>query len=349
MIMNSSVSMNNSYSKQTNRYDYVDIFRVYCALLVVFIHCFNDPNSLSISNIVKETLTRQAVPYFYIITGFFMVKSLNKQNVMHKIWNILKLYLVWQVLWLPNTILTYLNKYQGEAKIKVLALLFRRLFIAGNLAYWYLLVLVESLLFIYLINCIIKNLKLKEYIYITITVFGLSLEFIYDSMPNTKIHSIFYSVFSWSNNFIMKGVPFLLIGYFIHKYIKLSCLKLKELQICYLVITFTNILLYFYSSGIIAPLYIIQAPLLFIIGVKLSNVYAIPGEKVASKCLEISCAVFFTHQVFLLLYSTIIDNTILNFFLTIISSIVTYIVFKTINFRPYLWMINVKYFRKTTG
>ena len=339
--MNSSVSIISSEVKQTNRYDYVDIFRVYCALLVVFIHCFNDSDPLSISNIIKETLTRQAVPYFYVITGFFVVKSLN--NIWHKIWNILILYLVWQVLWLPDTILIYTSKHQGESVVRVIVLLFRRLFVAGNLAYWYLLVLVESLLVIYLINFIIKEPKVKEYIYITITVLGLSLEVIYDSMPNTIIHTIFYSVFSWSNNFIMKGVPFLLIGYYIHKYVKFSCVKLKDLSICYLVITFINILLYFCSSGIIAPLYIIQAPLLFIIGVKLSNVYAIPGEGVASKCLEISCAMFFTHQVFLLLYSTIIDNTILNFFLTIISSIVTYIVFKTIKFRPYLWMINVKY------
>ncbi|WP_459446505.1 acyltransferase family protein [Weissella cibaria] len=62
------------------KYDLVDVFRVFAAISVVLIHSWPVGSySSSVGNIVVA-LSRYAVPFFFIVTGFFVSKSLAKRN-----------------------------------------------------------------------------------------------------------------------------------------------------------------------------------------------------------------------------------------------------------------------------
>lgn len=128
----------------SNYFPLIDISKLYCACLVVFIHMgFGDSFS------VVPCLSRQAVPYFFLVSGFFLYKRLSttdnaRKSVFLYAKNLLVVYFVWTALWLPYTINEYTSLYAGKSIIYVVIVLIRRIFLCGNAPYWYLLVLAEA-------------------------------------------------------------------------------------------------------------------------------------------------------------------------------------------------------------
>ncbi|WP_386119902.1 acyltransferase family protein [Weissella cibaria] len=64
----------------SKKYDLVDVFRVFAAVSVVFIHSWPVGSySSSVGNVIVA-LSRYAVPFFFIVTGFFVSKSLARRD-----------------------------------------------------------------------------------------------------------------------------------------------------------------------------------------------------------------------------------------------------------------------------
>lgn len=102
------------------KYDLVDVFRVFAAISVVLIHSWPVGSySSSVGNIVVA-LSRYAVPFFFIVTGFFVSKSLAKRNdnseyfgyIKKYILRIFWLYVIWWVIYIPNTDIRWSGKNQ---------------------------------------------------------------------------------------------------------------------------------------------------------------------------------------------------------------------------------------------
>lgn len=101
--------------KDTKRYEGLDSFRIVCAVLVIMIHtqpftCINDYVDLTITRIIA----RIAVPFFIMVTGFFVMPSEQNPHSPEKklaftrfIKKLLCYYLIAVVLYLP------LNWYTG--------------------------------------------------------------------------------------------------------------------------------------------------------------------------------------------------------------------------------------------
>ena len=80
----------------------IDIFRYICAVMVVAIHTspFYDINA-HIGYVAAEVLTRIAVPFFFLTSGYFYIKKLHKDKSAFKdyLFRTLKTYTVWSGLY----------------------------------------------------------------------------------------------------------------------------------------------------------------------------------------------------------------------------------------------------------
>ena len=59
------------------RYPALDILRFFCACLVVMIHV-GTSDSTPIASMLVTCFARQAVPYFFIVSGFFFFSKFNQ-------------------------------------------------------------------------------------------------------------------------------------------------------------------------------------------------------------------------------------------------------------------------------
>ena len=64
--------------KQRN--NLIDIFRLFCAILVVVIHTNPFAGIKGLEFITHEVLTRVAVPFFFVVAGFFYIPRLQKEK-----------------------------------------------------------------------------------------------------------------------------------------------------------------------------------------------------------------------------------------------------------------------------
>lgn len=104
----------------SKKYDLVDVFRVFAAVSVVFIHSWPVGSySSSVGNVIVA-LSRYAVPFFFIVTGFFVSKSLARRDDKAEYFRYIKkyvvrifwLYVIWWVIYIPNTAVRWSGKNQ---------------------------------------------------------------------------------------------------------------------------------------------------------------------------------------------------------------------------------------------
>lgn len=150
---------------------------------------------------------------FYGFRFLFSRKLRNSKNTPEATWQYIKpillAYGIWMLLWLPFIVVDYRRMYPGVG-IKLLAILVRRILLAGTAPYWYLLVLAESAVFLALVA---KRPRLGW----ILCAGGILLSGIYhfEAAGYTRgiVYRIFYTVFSWNNNVIMSGFPLMFLGF----------------------------------------------------------------------------------------------------------------------------------------
>ena len=316
----------------------IDYFRVVFALFVVFIHAFD--HSTGLDSFFYYVFARIAVPWFLIVSGYFAYKSFChfEKNLMYvrggellkRSENIFLVYLVWIVFWMPNILITYLNKYPEASFINILMIIIRRVFIAGQGAYWYLLVLSESFLFLYFLYNTKISTKIKDLVLLFIIVVGMSLGIIYDLGIECPLNTLFYKVFSWSNNVVMKGIPFVGLGWIISKYEYLEKnIISKNFQIfcftAFLLSTSLNTLMFTtIRNGIFFP---IQAVSIFLLAKHLCVKY----EMETKSLRNISSCIYLLHQVFLNILVMLISNKVAVYIAAVILCIVSWLIIEKLN------------------
>ncbi len=144
----------------TVRYGSIDLVKLVMAILVVAIH--TRPFYYCDSFLVKEVygfIVRCAVPFFFLSSGFLLAKKMDGvehrtdvlQNHLKKI---IRLYLLWTVIYLPLTIYGYVTA-QESIKTAIVQFIINISLVGENFnswMLWYLLSTVYSLVFIILLR-----------------------------------------------------------------------------------------------------------------------------------------------------------------------------------------------------
>ena len=319
--------------KKQQRNETMDIFRVTCAFLVIIGHTrpfMNINNNLDF--FLTNVLARIAVPFFFIVSGYFFYSNMKINNNYYKgyIKKIIISYVPWQVIYIVLDLIrnrNYINTRYIYESIKYSIF-------GGTESYlWFFSALIFSTLFI---SFFIKKNRFKELIIISIFLLilgllGNSYYFIARGTSFQYLINLYNHIFSCTRNGVTMAVPYMVMGILLNKYKKTQERKnyyILALPIILVAMTLETLILANIFKYQIYDFYISQflfAPIIFLmvnnINIKL---------KFNSKFLrDFSLNLYYSHVIIIMLfralkitYSSLIIKAI---FITIISVIISYL------------------------
>lgn len=213
---------------QRNEYKSLDLFKLIFAVLVVIIHTkplldISDKANWFFSN----SFLNLAVPFFFITSGFLLFEKLKsisdnaeKNTAVKKyVAHLLKLYLIWSIIWLPIKLLGW-HTSGGIDKADLLDWV-QAFFLTGKTgdAIWYLLaVAVCAIVAAWITRNGEKNFKLLLTVSGILYVLGVLLSSWYKVVEGNFIVEWYYKIFLTTENGLLNGFLFFAVGACISKY-----------------------------------------------------------------------------------------------------------------------------------
>lgn len=335
------------------KYSLLDVFRILCACLVVLIH-IGTSSKTPVATMLVSCFSRQAVPFFFIVSGFFFIRNLdstdNKSDfVLNYSRNAIVFYLLWVLILLPQSLTMYTQLYQGSSPLYIFSILLRRTFLAGTAQFWYLLALSETALIAGLL--ILKGRQKLLYCFsgtgfLLGMVYAMQIPLPFFNMYNRLV----YVFFSWQNNFLMTGLPFFSIGIALFRYVQGKQFRISNLCVLYLLVSCISIFLYYFAlRSHIAPdrilfLFPFQAILLFLIGLYCTNCSLL--QKVSPHCRACSGTVYCLHSLVIEYFLGDIvpwsDIFIVNYITVVAVCVLAYLAVTAIAWKPLYRLVTLK-------
>ena len=285
------------------KYPMLDVFRLLCACLVVVIHL--DAGNTAFGSMLISCFSCQAVPFFFIASGFFFVRNLEKAPntkayILKFFKNQLFFYFLWSLILLPQSIATYVQLYPNQSVLYLVLVLIRRTLLAGTAQFWFLLALAVTALIAGF--CLLHN---RRKLLFTIAAIGFLLGILYSLQIQTPPFSLYnrlvYALFSWQNNFLMSGLPFFCIGIFLSDHsAKITATRTGAYLLPYGLVCLASLILFSaacaqgWNPERIMFLYPFQATLLFLIGLSTKDIP--PIRTISPFCRNASVAVYCLHN-----------------------------------------------------
>lgn len=311
------------------RYDSVNIMRIVSALLVIAIHTsiFGSVNPTA-NAIVTKGISRIAVPFFFISTGYFMFKNINREGyIKNFIKRLVKIYLIIGVIDV-FLIIPYISVRLQGGFIKALQVI-----LIGGIteSLWYVPAIILSVL---VVSVFIKKNWIKPLVIVSILLYiiGILGDSYYGLIVNTpleKIVDIYKMIFINTRNGITFSVPFVAIGALMAKGNIVNSIK----NIKYAVLGFSILLgieAYLLNANNIAidtNMYISLILLVPAIFICLLNLKFEISERTSNILREMSLWVYCVHETIMLMLLIYVGNfnTIMMFL--IVSSISIFIAY----------------------
>ncbi len=313
------------------RYDSINIMRMICAFLVISLHTsiFASIN-LGLNSIIAKGISRIAVPFFFISTGYFMVKNITKGGYVKGF--VKKLSLIYLLISVIDIILImpYVSmRLSGDFidKIKII-------FIGGvTESLWYIPAIIFAVVLISLFlkkNCIKPLISLSVLLYII----GLLGDSYFGLIKNTPIEGVinFYNnIFINTRNGITFSVPFVALGVLIAKEnIKLSKNITNMCLIIFSILfAFEAYFLNLSSISIDTNMYISLLLLVPVIFIWLLNMNVKINERTSNIFREMSLWIYCVHETIMLIVMIYMGskNTMLMFLeVSLISTFIAYLI-----------------------
>lgn len=204
-------------------YNGIDIARVIAAFLVICVH--TDPlmsYSESGNYFLVSVVARLAVPFFFVVSGFFFGKKIDvarsfvadSKVLFSNLKRLMTIYIVWLLIYFPFQFLAWIRS--DESWTYWLTFIQKSIFEGSYYTLWYLTGLIFSLTFSYIL---FKLFKPKVTLLITLILFviGTLLQSYYDVWQTNDLFSTYYTLFLTTRNGLFFGSFFVSLGIFIAK------------------------------------------------------------------------------------------------------------------------------------
>ena len=205
-------------SSEKKQYPWIDVGKLLCALLVVFMHTYCFDGGV-VGNWVKYVLSSIGVPYFFIASGFFYAAGLHaaadkKAYFKSYFKRVLLMYLIWTALVFPISWMNISRIYADKPLWYRIAYYMRGLFLRGSLGvYWYLHSLVINCCILYWAH---TRKRILPVFAVSVLFFILGVLFDSGLIAGSLIHKLIYFFFSSERNFLTVGLFYMMVGYFLH-------------------------------------------------------------------------------------------------------------------------------------
>lgn len=209
-------------SQLKSRNNSIDIFRLVCSLMVVAIHThpFSEVNEF-MGFIFTDALTRIAVPFFLVVSGYFYFDKLVKmQNIMIKyVKKIAVIYTIWSIPYFLINVWVWHDEFSLIEIIKRLVIDY--LFLGTSFQFWYFPALIYSVIIFTFIYKLFKG-KMLPILIISIILFVLGCLFTSYTGLVTNVpflsEIIKTDCFTTIRRIFLTGLPFFALGCLINNY-----------------------------------------------------------------------------------------------------------------------------------
>ena len=206
--------------KQKTQYNNIDLFKIIFAVIVVMIHTTPFMDISETANwYFSNTIANLAVPFFFVTSGFLLFGKLasceaeRRDNAVKKyLLHIVRMYLIWCVIWIPWKALNYYNigAFTAEDFIKYIRDI---IFVSGGDALWYLPALASAVGIVYVLR---YKFNLSKTIILTssliLYVIGCLISSWYGIFENKVLIDAYYDIFVSADNGVLNGMAFVTIG-----------------------------------------------------------------------------------------------------------------------------------------
>lgn len=315
----------------------IDILKIVLAFLVIALHMFPVTKLKGIegwiSYEIASGITRIAVPTFFLISGYFLRNKLNDTAYLWKYAKrILLLYVIWQLLYLPDLIRFYhLGWFKRTDMILKL--------VYGYWHLWYLLATVLAVGLLYGVRN--WSLQTKWTLIIVLLTVGYVFQILIQSDALHRYLNIqfVYALMGTTRNFLFFAFPMLLVGTLYDSWIPLV-FKLKKGYILLWIVLLTEVGLY-YHFQVKAMDFLLVLPLLSMLTFGIVKERASISDTPVSSTL--SLGIYLTHPYAIrLVYEILPQKTfgfvVLKYFLVCFTAIFFWWVLDKINKKfPYFF------------
>ena len=299
----------------------IDYCKLLCAILIVFMHTVRGP--LEFVYWIRDVITLIAVPYFFIVSGFFFGRniSLKEGGALEYTKKYFKrlfvLYAAWSVLVIPVSLLCIDMRYPESSCFFRIVYLIRMFFLSGSCGiYWYILALLINCWVLYFVY--LKKIPMLLVWSLAISFFIIGILYDSNHFKDIFFFELIHIIFSSTRNFLHTGLIYMLIGfYFAFHHI---LIKKKYLFILFFICILLRTWECVYSDFQFVQLFL--AVLLFLITVQISS-----GDVLSSKwARRLSMALFLEHFPILIVvdYYFQIDSFLYIFFMILTICVVLY-------------------------
>lgn len=319
----------------------LDIARFIAALMIVAIHMYP---FTCISELVDYNLTRilfrVGVPFFLLITGYFMIaKSLdNKEYIRKYTTKILIMYFISIIIYIP------INIYSGYFHNFNIISFIKNIIINGTMYHlWYFPALIMGIWVTYFLTKYIKNRYVQMGIFIILYVIGLFGDNYYGLIKNISIINSFYAVifnvFNYTRNGLFFTPIFIYMGYLFNKASKKwsFTINILGLLLSLIFMLIEGNILYHYGIPRHSSMYVFLLPVSYFIFSILTGSTSSSNKMIR----DISTLIYILHPLFIvgsrilvkITHLSILTNSLISYVIVLILTITcSYILVKIKNY-----------------
>lgn len=220
----------------------IDILKLGLSFLIVALHIFPVSGLKDITGIlsyeIANGITRIGVPTFFVISGYLLRNKLNDKAYLIKYAKrILILFLVWQLIYLPDMI-----RFYRLGRFSTFDLVLKLVY--GYWHLWYLQATVCAVFMLYFLRMQSVSKKIIWALLLFFTGYVFQLAYKTNLLNDVPALKFAYEVTGTSRNFIFMGYPFLVLGS-LYEYWRKVVVKINFLLLPFWILLFGEVYLYY--------------------------------------------------------------------------------------------------------